>query len=359
MLTSPVLVILAWAGVAALRGAPEWLSPSLAAGALAAAIVGGILVSDVLQYRDSNLAPTARYQELASVNARFAGKGPTLFTDYDEYALYVLHDMDIGGPNFAIPPAGFAGFARYLHPVALDRVPQPALQRYPLIVTRLDPSSSRPPSAYSLLWQGSYYQVWGRQRGAPAAIAHVGLGGSGALQCARIGKLAGQAQGARLVAAAAPELVRVPLTEAPHPEGWGQDTIGGLVMRTSGRVSSTFRVPAAGVWDLWVQGHMMSPVDITLDGRPLESVAGQLGGDSLIPNTAPPLPVRLSAGLHRLSAARGSAGLGPGHAPGSVILDAVFLTPAQPESRQTLASVPAAGWRVLCGRRYSWAELVA
>jgi hypothetical protein len=359
MLTSPVLVILAWAGVAALRSAPSWSAPPLGAALLASMIVAGILVSDALLYHNSYLAPTARYQELASVNARFAGRGPTLFTDYDEYSLYVLHDMDIGAPNFQNPPPTLMATAAYLHPVRLDRAPPQALLGYPLIVTRRDPTASRPASAYSLLWQGSYYQVWGRQPRAPAAIAHVALAGSPATQCARIARLAQPAgQRARLVAAVAPEVVRVPLAEAPHPETWDQDPLGGLVMSTSGRVSAPFRVPTTGVWNLWVQGHIMSPVDLGLDGSPLESISGQLSGDSLVPSTVPPLPVHLTAGVHRLSAARGEVVLGPGHGPSSVVVDAVFLTPAQLETKQTLASVPTAGWRSLCGRRYYWVELL-
>ncbi len=43
-------------------------------------------------------------QELASIGSRFAGRGPALFTDFDEYALYVLRDLDVGGPDFVNPP---------------------------------------------------------------------------------------------------------------------------------------------------------------------------------------------------------------------------------------------------------------
>ena len=56
-----------------------------------------------MQYHASNLAPTARYQELSRIDSRFAGRGPALFTDYDEYALYSLRDLDVGGPDFMYP----------------------------------------------------------------------------------------------------------------------------------------------------------------------------------------------------------------------------------------------------------------
>jgi hypothetical protein len=359
VLTSPILVLLAWAGVAAVRAAPGWLAPPVGAGLLAAVIVAGILGSDALQYRNSNLAPTARYQELASVDARFAGEGPTLFTDYDEYALYVLRDMDIGAPNFPFQPVGLRNVAIAKHPVQLDRLPPQELISYPLIVTRRDPIASRPSSAYTLLWQGSYYQVWGRRPGAATTVAHLGLSGSPRAQCTRIGRLAQPAVNDRasVVAAVAPEVVKVPLAQAPHPETWGQDSLGGFIMRTAGAVSASFRLPAAGVWDLWVQGHFARALKITIDGRPTESVSDQLGGDSLIPSTAPPLPLRLPAGVHRLTATLGTAGLAPGGGAGT-ILDAVFLTPGEDRGDHTLESIPAADWRDLCGRRYPWVEVV-
>ena len=83
----------------------------LAAGALALALIGGTLASDFAQYRSSNLAPTARYEELAAIGKRFAGRGPTLFTDFDEYAMYVLRQLDVAGPDFVYPPPSLAALA--------------------------------------------------------------------------------------------------------------------------------------------------------------------------------------------------------------------------------------------------------
>src|SRR6202022_3943011 len=115
------------------------------------------------------------------------------------------------------PPPGPEGASP--SPSELDRRPPADLLPYPLIVTRRNPAASRPPSAYRLLWQGIYYQVWGRRRGAPAAIADVGLSGSLAGQCARIQSLAGLARtdGAHLVAASSPELIPISLARVSHP----------------------------------------------------------------------------------------------------------------------------------------------
>ncbi len=103
-----------------------------------------MLASDALQYHASDLAPTARYQELATLDSRFAGKGPTLFTDFDEYSLYELRELDLGGPDFVYPPPALADAAGgYGEPVDLDRVAPGALLAYPLIITRRDPAASR------------------------------------------------------------------------------------------------------------------------------------------------------------------------------------------------------------------------
>jgi hypothetical protein len=359
MLTSPVVLLLAWAGIAALRtSSPRSLARASAwLGALA--IGGGVLVSDALQYHAANLAPTGRYEELASVNSRFAGRGPTLFTDFDEYSLYELRDLDVGGADFAYPPAALAALAGgYGHPVELDRAPPAALLSYPLIVTRRDPSASRPPSAYRLRWQGSYYQVWSRTPGAPAAIAHVGLSGAPPQQCARIRRLATArgARGAVLFAAPAPEIVTVSLARSSHPARWGHQRQA-LVMTTAGRLSAVLRLPGAGSWEVWVKGQLMPTVKLALDGRPLASIGGQLSGNSLVPDVVPPLPVRLSAGPHRLTVTRPGVTLAPGDG-GSAVLDAILLTRAGADGQQPLSTATVAGWRSLCGRRWAWIELL-
>jgi hypothetical protein len=364
MLTSPVLVLLAWAGVAALRAGASRTAfrPVLGPAALllALALLGGVAASDTMQYHGSNLAPTARYEELASVNSRFAGRGPTLFTDYDEYALYELRDLDVGGPDFMFPPRGIV--LPHGLPVDLGRVPPAALLSYPLIVTRRDPAAARPPAAYSLRWQGTYYQVWGRRPGAPAAIAHLGASsvraGGLPIQCSRVEGLAqlAKSQGAQLIGATPPELVRVDVASAQHP-AWANTRLG-LLMARPGRLEATFAIPHAGPWELWLQGEIMPTVGVSVDGRRLASISGQLTGVASDPDTMAPLPVRLAAGRHRLRITRrASSPLAPG-AGGSAILDSIFLTPVGGGSQATLHITPAARWRSLCGRRLEWIEVV-
>jgi hypothetical protein len=359
MLTSPVVVLVAWGGLGAARartgaGRFRWLAPLLAV-----ALAGGVLASDVAQYHVTNLAPTARYDEMASLNGRFAGRGPALFSDFDEYSMYQLRDLDIGGPDFVYPPGALAGLARgYGASVELDRASPSALSSYPLIVSRRDPSATPPPSAYRLLWQGTYYQVWGRRPAATAAIAHVVPSGSLARQCARIGRLAQIATSDRaaLIAARAPTLVRIPLAGASYPKGWGHQRQG-LVMRRAGRLSATFSLPFGGTWNVWLQGQIMPTVRVSVDGQSLGSIGGQLGGNSLVPDTMTPLRAPLAAGPHRLSVVRGGLSLAPGDG-GAAVLDAIFLAPAAVPARQLVRVAPGGDWRTLCGHAYAWIELV-
>jgi len=355
MLTSPLVVLLAWGGVGALRTSAIRLTAPL----LALALFAGVIASDAMQYHSTNLAPTARYQELESIDHRFAGQGPTLFTDFDEYSLYELRDLDVGGPNFIYgPPALLGPGGDYRYPVELDRLPPASLRAYPLIVTRRDPSAARPPSAYALLWQGTYYEVWGRRRGAPAAIAAVGLSAGSAQQCTSIGRLAGLAHRDRgnLVVSGSPQIVHISLPQSSHPVAWGR-VREGLNVITPGRLSAVFEVPRAGVWDVWLQGQIMPTLSISMDEHPLASLGAQLGGNSVVLNTMTPLPVALSAGRHRLSIARKGFTLAPGEG-GSAYLYGLFLTPASAPAQQPVRVVPSARWRALCGRSYQWIEVV-
>jgi hypothetical protein len=360
MLTSPVVVLLAWGGVGALRRAPRRGISVAAAGLLALALVGGVVVSDAMQYRASDLAPTARYEELASLDARFAGRGPTLFTDFDEYSMYELRNLDVGGPDFVYPPAALAAAAGgYGQPVDLDRVSPTALLAYPLIVTRADPLASRPPAAYRLLWQGRYYQVWGRRKGVPAASEHLQLGGSAGAQCQameHLARLATTSTPTLLTASRAPTIVRIRLGRSVHPALWGHEHRA-LVMRPpAGTLHARFTIPAGGRWEVWVQGEVMPTMRLGVDGREIASISGQLSGNSLVADTIPPVPLLLSAGTHSLTLTRTSAGLGPGEL-GSAVLDAIFLTPAGAGAQATLRTVAASQWQALCGGSYQWVEL--
>jgi len=161
---------------------------------------------------------------------------------------------------------------------------------------------------------------------------------------------------ARTIAALEPQLVRIRRRHVHLPKGWGRQR-GGFTMRRPGTVSLPFSVSHAGSWELWLQGQFMPLIRVGLDGHPLASLQGQLAGNSLVPDTATPIAVRLSAGEHRLSVARSRFSLAPGNG-GSAVLDAAFLTPAHAPAR-VLRTLPGRASRAaLCASAYQWIELV-
>jgi hypothetical protein len=394
MLTSPIVVLVAWAGVAALRAR----APVAVAALLAAVLIGEVAASDALQYHSSNLAPTARYQELAALDKRFAGRGPALFTQYDEYAMYELRDLDIAAPNFIYVPPQLSGVvARHGDPVALDRIAPATLARYPLIVTRTDPRMTRPPSAYTLAWQGTYYQVWQRRRSAPAAIAvripaaadapatatravtatrgaaPATVAAAGArdardtASCTAVREAAAAAKrwaaardGSAASAAATVAVARsqrLIFAGPPHllPGTQWKYRSFGLELAGPGAARMTLTVPRAGTWHLWVQGQLMPAVTIAVDERSAGIISGQVEGGSLSAQAIAPLSVELSAGRHTISIVRGATGLGPGEG-GWADVRAVFLTPAAASGRPEIVRAPLSRWHSLCGAPVQWAE---
>jgi hypothetical protein len=322
-------------------------------------LAGGVLASDFLQYHDTNLAPTARYDELAAVGKRFAGRGPALFTDFDEYSLYELRDLDVGGPDFLYPPPRLKTIDRgHGNVVDLTRERASALRAYPLIVTRRDPLAIRPPSAYRLLWQGVYYQVWGRRPGAPAAISRMRLTGRRIVACSRVRAIASVAAAhhAILYAARPAEAITVALSRAQRPRSWLLEGLWYL-MTMSGRLQTTVSLPHGGTWDVWMQGEFMRTVEILVDGRRVGSISGQTGGDAVVPETSSPTPVGVRAGRHTVTLELIGDGLGPGGG-SSDFLRSLFLTPAGAGASEPVSAVPPAHWRSLCGHRYVWIEAV-
>ncbi len=349
VLSSPAVMLLAWAGVGLLAG----LAPrALALGAAAAAglaILAGVLISDELQYNAVNLATTARYDELGEIDREFAGRGPALLTDFDEYALYSLRDLDPGSPNFAYPSSGLPPAATgYGRPFALESIAPRALAAHPLIVTRRDPQAPRPPAAYALARAGRYYLVWRRTAGAPLPVSiSAPADPTRPLPCAAVVAVAhAVGRGGSLAASLAPRVVDVPLARARRPAGW-TGARGSVVMKRAGALRARFAVAAGGEWDVWLRGRLMPSIAVSVDGRPIGSVSGQVSGNSLITSPAPPLRVRLAAGEHTIEVRRAAPTLAPGGR-GAAVLTGLFLTRAGAFPSGRLVRAAPEAWRSLC-----------
>ncbi len=361
MLTSPVIVAIALIGAFGFLGSRRLRGASIV---LAAILGGGVLASDSLLYHATNLAPTARYDELLSIGQRFSGEGPTLVTDFDEYDFYALRGLRIDSPSFALNMAGrfrlFGGPPAYAHSNDVDDFTASSVQRFSLIVMRRSPRWSRPPGNFRLAWRGSYYDVW--RRVAPAPLAHVPVGGSfqpvATMSCGAIHRLATQAQrdGADLRYAWRQRNVTTDLSTAAHsatvaivPDIEGFPT---ATFVAPGDVSMELYVPRTATYGVWLGGNVDRALHVSLDGRQVGAPSLQSGDDG---NMIYAGSIHVPAGRHKILLLRGGGGPGPGNDAGTSI-DGVFLATGTEESDKIAALRPAA-WRSLCGRNIDWLEI--
>ena len=104
-ITAPIALLMAFAGVGALIRASR---RTLIGAGFAVVLAAGVLAGTVLLYHDTTLAPYARLHDLETIGERFAGRGPTLTPDFEEYAEYYLRDDDqdsmVNGPRLELRP---------------------------------------------------------------------------------------------------------------------------------------------------------------------------------------------------------------------------------------------------------------
>jgi hypothetical protein len=357
VILSPMVVFVALVGAFGLM--ETRLLEGLVLGAL---VIFGVLASDSLLYHGTNLAPHARYQELADVGTRNAGEGPTLAPDFDEYSLYLLRSMAVDLPGVAYAGAfefvDGAGKA-YGHSYDLDMLSLPTLDRFKTIVMRRSPAWSRPPGNFKLLSSGAYYSVWRRQGDAP--LAHVPLGEGGwepasVPSCRKLAGFARTAQKANVPLVYSPRRanVVVDMTKAFRKGNVlvGTDLEGRPLFNLVGpaRIESSFQIQQPGRYRLWLGGDLDRPLAVSIDGRLLGSPSRQSGGDGTTIDVA---SVRLVPGRHTITMVRGGGDLRPDDA-GSSVIDGIVLEPHQTHE---VASVSPQAYRRLCGHRLDWVEV--
>jgi hypothetical protein len=261
---SPAVIVAACSTIAAIRIRPLAI-------ALAAALALALLVSDALAYRIALPAPVARLDELTTIDERFAGQGPILVNEFEEYVKHYMRRSHGSDPY----ESWTAARARLRNPKLpvdahrydLDQMKTSFVERWPLIVLRRSPVESRPPSNYDRVLRTDHYEVWQRKR--PAPIAHIPLGKppfdqTANIDCALVRKLA---SGGEVVAAIRPRPVVIPMPDVPLPAGWyryGQDKRM-LEIHKGGRLT----IPARplGPAQLWLRGRTTR--DDRISGEPV------------------------------------------------------------------------------------------
>jgi hypothetical protein len=350
-ITAPAVLLVVLLGPVALE---RW-GFTIPALLLGLALAGGVLVSNTMIYRDVSLSPHDRFEELADIGDRLAGTGPTLYTEFEEFAKYFLRDGQPVGASeaFAVPGLSplYTDGARpeFAREADLARLRPEDVDRFSALVLRRSPAGARPSLDYELSWRGRFYDVWTRRGGDGSQSAQVALGGHGsAADCHAIERLAADAgsQKGTIVGVPAPRVSEFATATADLPQTWRRRKDDRALVHADdpASVSGETGVPSAGRYEVWLRGSFGAEFTVELNGRP----AGQVGHELSSPAGWVKLgSVLLEGGPNRVTLSREAAGLGPGSdAPsnlGSLIL-------RHGERDPDLASVPASRWRRLCGR---------
>jgi hypothetical protein len=357
---SPALLLLALAGAAAFALRVERVLGTT----VLALVLAGVLWSNALGYHDVNLAPYEQLRELDSIGDEFAGEGPALMTEYQPYgARHFLRAADAEG----------ASELRF-RPIALvaggelekgewgdtDQIALPSLLTYRTLVLRRNPAQSRPPSVYSLVRRGDYYDVWQRPVAAGAAIVeHLPLGSfedpAASPACAEVRALASLAGPGGTVAAVerAPTVV-ASLADAEAPPTWIPTEPGSpdLIPHGPGTARLRVAVPRAGEYGFYLQGSVRNQLTLLVDGVEIGAVEEQLNESSqfLYFGTAP-----LAAGSHEVALVLDGQSLAPGSGGPPQPIGPLVLSPARAED-PPVRELPSARAASLCGRHLDWVE---
>jgi len=339
------------------------------AGVVAAlALVGGVVVSDAMAYRDVRLAPLERLEALRDASEHAAGRGPWLFPEWEEFAKHFgdAAALNVGSESFSPRPV----VVRDNQPIFnrsfdLDEMALDYVLSWPGIMLRRSPETSRPPVGYELTYRNAYYELWERRSG-PRVVEHLPLQRMGQPavppRCTDVTHLAERARerGQRLVAARRPTLptlgmTRPPIFGAQAPDrtpSWAPDADipGAIVPNGQGRIAGRLTVPA-GTYRVWLKGGSGRPLRVDVDGR-------SVGSQRQINTPGQWLPygeVELAGGRHELDVFRPGGGLEPGNGVDGLVAGVAL----EPQTARTLVDVAPRDARRLCGHPWDWIERVA
>lgn len=319
-ITSPIALLMAFVGVGALIR----VSRRTFVGAVPALVLAvGVLAGTALLYHDTTLSPYARLHDLEYIGKRFAGEGPTLTPDFEEYAEYYLRDDDqdsmVNGPRLELRPGvDRATAAGGMWAYDLDEYPLNFVESFRTIVMRRNPLASRPPSNYRLVYLSPYYEVWQREQPARTVYTLVPLsdtaGNHNAAACASVAAAARKAGPAAQIAYMPSPAGYVQLDDSNLTLSGGFAPSGGVIEATgSGRATRKQQIPVAGRYNFFIEGSFGRPVEVKVDGHHVGTVAYQVS----YPAEWIMITSRwLSAGLHRVEITRGGISLHAGNGDG-------------------------------------------
>jgi hypothetical protein len=356
---SPVAVLLGMAGAAV---ALEF-GRAVEAAVLSGAIVGGVLWSNVLAYHEVTLAPRAQLAELARIDDKFNGQGPTLLNEYSPYGVrHFLRNLDAEAPSERrVRPIPLRN--RQLLPrtetADLDNFKLDALLVYRTLVLRRSPTASRPPSVYRLARTGPSYEVWQRPDQTASIAEHLPLGTReqpGARpKCADVLNLARVAgRGGMLATVFRSRNVVFELSSVPYPgrfERYGEDRRV-IYLRRPMTLLFDARVRASDRYDVWLGGSFVSQLRVSVDGKQLAVHRHVLNWPGQF---TPFRAVNLTAGVHRVAVSYAGPDLHPGSGANPPFgAGPLVFSRARPDL--SVNYVAASKARSLCGKNLDWIE---
>jgi hypothetical protein len=371
-LTGPIVLSLAFAGVAWLgRAAPLRTGRGALAAGGAAIVAAGVLAGNALAIHDITLAPGDRMRDLDRVGQQFAGQGPAVYPAHEEYAELFLRDLKVTalvnpGPGGIGPPQlrpdVLANGPEFSRAYDLDAFIVTWLEQAKLIVQRRGPFFSRPPARYELVRRSQFTDVW-RRASDEWAFWHVAVPGAGPKEMRQdcrelIRRVPTVNQDTSRIAYAIPPKNSVTdLDETRLPAPWRSTAPDTVVMNGPGSVDGTVQVPESGEYRIWVQGAEQRPVTVTIDGRQVGVLKGAWSytqGWTLLSTR------RMEAGSHAVRMSKGSGRPWPGDGAAGAAIGPVVLERADDPEAGTVRYAPLSQARQVCRdvASYDWAELV-
>jgi hypothetical protein len=360
MIVSPAVIAAAMLGPASLwelGRRPEALL-------VAAALAFGVLWTNALAYRGLDLAPHARLSELDQIGHRFAGQGPTLYTEFEEFGKHFLHEDQATGSDesWQDPPhATFANGAGTAFGFSsdIDFLAPSYVQRFRTLVLRRAGNAARPPADYRLAYSGRFYEVW-QKTPAPRVLAHLALGNrvqdAGVPRCSDVRALT-KAGAGQLAYVERPQLPVLQPTQARHPATWVPDPADPtnlIPAGGAGALTGTVRVTEPSRYTVWVQGSFDRGFVVLVDGRRVGIVQHEQNPRG---QYAAAGSIALSPGPHTITLQRPGRHLfHPGDGGRDRQLGPIVLDPAS--DTRTVRRLPLSGWRSLCGRSLDWIEAI-
>ena len=357
---SPAFALAAVAGIAVLFERGLKVEAALAA----LVVVGGILVSNVLGYRDVNLAPRDQLAELERIGERIEGEGPTLMTEYNPYgARHFLRDADPEGASELrrrVVPLRTGGSLDKGEWTDTDALDLGGLLEYRTLVLRRSPGQSRPPLPYRMVSASEYYEVWQRPVGVTGGPdEHLAIG-DGATKpaavaaCAEIESLAARSgTGASLLFAERPPNVTLTVDRLSAPEAWSAPSPSTLLPREAGTASAVVEMPVGGTQTVWLGGSVRGEIVTIVDGERVGSVRHFINNFGLYIELA---RVELEAGEHTIELRYRGTDAGPGSGGRPFPIGPLVIASSEAQDA-VVDQIPAERARELCGRHLDWVDV--